>query len=59
MKKILVIEDAQSLRRDILEMLSFEGYDVVGAEDCLVGVDRALEVMPDLIICDIIMPGRD
>jgi signal transduction histidine kinase len=59
MKKILVIEDAHSLRRDILEMLSFEGYDVVGAEDGLVGVDRAREVIPDLIICDIMMPGRD
>lgn len=59
MKKILVIEDAQSLRRDILEMLKFEGYDVHGAEDGLVGVDRAREVMPDLIICDIMMPGRD
>ena len=59
MKKILVIEDAQSLRRDILEMLRFEGYDVVGAEDGLVGVDRAREEMPDLIICDIMMPGRD
>ena len=54
-----MIEDAQSLRRDIVEMLSFEGYDVVGAEDGLVGVDRAREVMPDLIICDIMMPGRD
>lgn len=59
MQKILVIEDAQSLRRDILEMLKFEGYDVHGAEDGLVGVDRAREVMPDLIICDIMMPGRD
>lgn len=59
MKKILVIEDAQSLRRDIVEMLSFEGYEVTGAEDGLVGVDRAREVNPDLIICDIMMPGRD
>jgi signal transduction histidine kinase len=59
MKKILVIEDAQSLRRDILEMLSFEGYNVTGAEDGIAGVDRAREVLPDLIICDIMMPGRD
>ncbi len=59
MKKILVIEDAQSLRRDILEMLSFEGYDVVGAEDGLAGVARAREVIPDLIICDIMMPAMD
>ena len=59
MKRILVIEDAHSLRRDILEMLTFEGYDVAGAEDGLVGVQRARELLPDLIICDIMMPQMD
>jgi two-component system sensor histidine kinase/response regulator len=59
MKKILVIEDAQSLRKDILEMLGFEGYEAAGAENGLVGVQKAREFMPDLIICDIMMPGMD
>src|SRR5688572_18958649 len=59
MKRILVIEDAHSLRRDILEMLTFEGYEVAGAEDGLVGVQRARELLPDLIICDIMMPQMD
>lgn len=59
MKRILVIEDAHSLRRDILEMLSYEGYEVAGAEDGLVGVQRARELLPDLIICDIMMPNLD
>lgn len=59
MKKILVIEDAQSLRRDILEMLSFEGFHVSGAENGIVGVERAKEYLPDLIICDIMMPALD
>lgn len=59
MKKILVIEDAQSLRKDILEMLGFEGYDAMGAENGLVGVERARRERPDLIICDIMMPGLD
>lgn len=59
MKKILVVEDAQSLRKDILEMLGFEGYDAVGAENGIIGVQRAREIHPDLIICDIMMPGLD
>lgn len=59
MKKILVVEDAQSLRKDILEMLGFEGYDALGAENGLVGVERARRENPDLIICDIMMPGLD
>ena len=59
MKKILVVEDAQSLRKDILEMLGFEGYEASGAENGLVGVQRAREILPDLIICDIMMPGLD
>ena len=45
MHKILVIEDAQSLRRDILEMLSFEGFEVCGAENGVAGVERAREVL--------------
>lgn len=59
MKKILVVEDAQSLRKDIVEMLGFEGFEAMGAENGLVGVDRARQVLPDLIICDIMMPGLD
>ena len=59
MKKILVIEDSHSLRKDILEMLGFEGFEAVGAENGLLGVERAREYLPDLIICDIMMPGLD
>lgn len=59
MKKILVIEDEQSLRRDIMEMLSFEGYEVDGAENGIVGIRQAADTLPDLIICDIMMPEMD
>ena len=59
MKKILVVEDAHSLRKDILEMLGFEGFQAIGAENGLIGVQRAHEYSPDLIICDIMMPGLD
>src|SRR5690348_3314554 len=59
MKKILVVEDAQSLRKDILEMLGFEGFHAIGAENGLIGVQRAREFLPDLVICDIMMPEMD
>ena len=59
MKKILVVEDAQSLRKDILEMLGFEGFNAIGAENGLMGVERARQEMPDLVVCDIMMPGLD
>ncbi len=57
--KILVIEDVPSLRRDIIEMLGFEGYEAEGAENGSIGVEKALSFQPDLIICDIMMPGLD
>ncbi|MBI5670347.1 MAG: response regulator [Chloroflexi bacterium] len=59
MAKILVVEDTHSLRKDILEMLSFEGFEVRGAEDGIAGVQAAYQFQPDLIICDILMPGLD
>jgi signal transduction histidine kinase len=59
MTTILVIEDAHPLRKDIVEMLTFEGFDVLGAENGVTGVQSALEANPDLIICDIMMPEMD
>ncbi len=59
MTKILVIEDEHSLRKDIMEMLGFEGYTLVGAENGLVGIREARKYLPDLIICDIMMPELD
>lgn len=57
--RILVIEDAHALRKDIIEMLGFEGYEVRGAENGLLGVEAAGDFHPDLIICDIMMPELD
>lgn len=59
MKKILVIEDENALRKDIIEMLNYEGYQMIGAENGAVGVEKAREHLPDLIICDIMMPELD
>ena len=59
MTTILVIEDAEALREEIIETLSYEGFDVLGAENGVVGVQIAKTYLPNIIICDIAMPELD
>ena len=58
-KRILVIEDNQEVRENLEEILELYGYDVTSAEDGKVGVDKAIEMLPDLILCDVMMPRLD
>jgi len=55
-KKILVIDDFLPLLEEVVEFLSFEGYQTYSANDGTEGVQMALQHNPDLIICDIEMP---
>ena len=59
MSKILVIEDEEPVRANLLEMLDAEGFSVMGAENGRVGVQLARDYLPDLVICDIMMPELD
>ena len=59
MRKILVIEDESSLRKGICDVLSFEGYEVLEAENGIFGYEMTVVNMPDLILCDIMMPEMD
>lgn len=59
MKKILVIEDNNEVRENIQEILELSNYNVVTAVNGKVGVEAALKEIPDLIICDIMMPVLD
>lgn len=59
MKKVLVIEDDSYVRFGIKELLSGEGFKVYTAEDGREGAGMAGEILPDIIICDIMMPGLD
>lgn len=59
MKKVLLIEDNADIRENTGEILSLAGYDVMTAENGKVGVHKAQEQSPDLIICDIMMPELD
>jgi len=58
-KTILVIEDTHAMREEILKILEFEGYRAIGAEDGIEGVQLAQKYQPDLILCDVMMPGLD
>jgi two-component system sensor histidine kinase/response regulator len=57
--KILVIEDTESIREEIKDILFFEGMEVITAKNGQEGIDRAKEYSPDLILCDIMMPIKD
>jgi len=59
MATILVIEDEPELRANVARLLKAEGYEVLTAENGTAGVEAALAQPPDLIICDIAMPGMD
>ncbi len=59
MKKILVIEDEPQSRKMFLECLEAEGFDSIGAENGRVGIKKVQENLPDLVICDIVMPELD
>ncbi|MEG4167079.1 MULTISPECIES: EAL domain-containing response regulator [unclassified Microcoleus] len=59
MKKILVIEDQQVIRENILKLLKAEGFDVTGAENGAQGLYAAVSNVPDVIICDVMMPELD
>jgi signal transduction histidine kinase len=57
--KILVIDDEADFRQVIIRCLSKQGFTVVAASDGKAGVGLAAETLPDLIVCDLNMPGMD
>jgi len=59
MKKILIIEDNLDVRENLAEILALSGYDASSAENGKVGVEKANSELPDLILCDIMMPELD
>ena len=57
--KILIIEDNVDMLDNISEILTLSNYEVVRANNGKEGVRQALEHLPDLILCDIMMPELD
>ncbi len=57
--RVLVIDDEAPLREEVVDMLSFEGYDVISAHDGASGLQQIEVGKPDLIVCDVAMPQMD
>jgi two-component system, cell cycle response regulator DivK len=57
--RILIVEDNANNRSLFRDILSYHGYQVSVAVDGQEGVALARELMPDLILMDIQMPGMD
>ena len=59
MKIILLIEDSDDIRETTAEILELANYKVLTAENGKIGVEIANKTMPDLVVCDIMMPVLD
>ena len=58
-QRILVIEDEPGIRLAVKDELEFEGFDVELVEDGTAGVAAILRSRPDLILLDLMLPGRN
>jgi len=59
MKKVLIIEDNDDIRENVIEILELAGYQVASANNGKAGVELAFQDIPDIILCDIMMPEMD
>ena len=57
--KVLIIEDEHHTRQLFFESLEAEGFDPITAENGAIGLQLARKHLPEVIICDIIMPELD
>ena len=59
MPKILIIEDEEAVRENILDLLEAENFETIAAANGRIGVHLAISEVPDLILCDMMMPELD
>ncbi|MEO8147818.1 MAG: response regulator [Bacteroidia bacterium] len=59
MINVLLIEDHPDIRENTTEILELAGYNVYVAQNGIVGINMAKEKLPDIILCDILMPEAD
>jgi len=58
-KKVLIIEDNNDIRENVVEILQLAGYEPLEAGNGKTGVELAISHTPDIILCDIMMPELD
>lgn len=56
---ILIVDDEESIRRSLAGILSDEGFSTEDAPDGEKALERLRQGLPDLVLLDIAMPGRD
>lgn len=59
MKKVLIIEDEPNIRELVLYNLGANGYAGIGADDGIMGITLVHTERPDLILLDIMLPGKN
>jgi two-component system alkaline phosphatase synthesis response regulator PhoP len=58
-KRILVVEDDAAIRRGLVDALGFAGYATLEASEGAAGLAAALDADCDLLLLDLVLPGRD
>jgi DNA-binding response OmpR family regulator len=59
MAKILLIEDDPGILSNLIELLEMEEHEIFSAKSGSQGIEIAQERLPDLIMCDLMIPGGD
>ncbi|MEN8161528.1 MAG: response regulator, partial [Myxococcota bacterium] len=59
MSRILIVDDEQGIRKTLAGLLSDEGYEAPAADDGESGLEAIRAQLPDVVLLDIAMPGRD
>lgn len=59
MKRILLIEDDVILRENTAELLELSNFEVISAPNGSIGIATAKKELPDIVVCDIMMPEID
>lgn len=59
MNKVLIVEDEQDIRENIAEIFKLSKFKVFEAENGQIGLDIAVEIKPDIVVSDILMPIMD
>lgn len=58
-KKLLIIDDEKMIAEPLAERFESEGFKIEMATDGEEGLQKALEILPDLILLDVVMPKMD
>lgn len=59
MTQVLLIEDDSAVRENTAELLELSNYEVITGSNGKNGLRKAVEYLPDIIVCDIMMPEMD